>query len=295
MSGIRSHNFRQGDRSEYLGVYLLSGLGLVTTIQRQEDIGFDFYCQLSDQETGNLSFGFPFLLQAKSSDTEKITYGHPDPEKWKVENVNWLFRLEIPLFVGIIHKKEMRIDIYNTSHLNFVYYEFSNASALELLLRNDPDTKNLKGIHKEQLSNWPVGKGDGYKYLVDLGNPIITIENDDFSNVELLKKKKGILKTVVWYEQLSLVYKKLGIPYFFWTHQIETNVTVTPAWMHQARADGKIDALFAAIAPSLISLAINLKANGRIDDALNMKEILSKIPEGHVPLEVKETFPDLFT
>jgi hypothetical protein len=44
MSGVRLYNRLQGDRSEYLAVYILSALGLVTQAPRQEDIGFDLVC-----------------------------------------------------------------------------------------------------------------------------------------------------------------------------------------------------------------------------------------------------------
>lgn len=46
-TGTRFHNFREGDRSEYLAVYLLSRLGLVTQVPRQEDIGFGAWIRRS--------------------------------------------------------------------------------------------------------------------------------------------------------------------------------------------------------------------------------------------------------
>jgi len=89
MSGTRLYNFREGDRSEYLANYLLSGLGLVTVVPRQEDIGFDFYCQLADQEKGNLTFGYPFIVQIKSNSQDEIIYGDTSQDKWKKENIEW--------------------------------------------------------------------------------------------------------------------------------------------------------------------------------------------------------------
>lgn len=294
MSGIRSYNFREGDRSEYLANYLLSGLGLVTAVPRQEDIGFDFYCQLANEETDNLSFGFPFIIQVKSSGTESITYGNSDPSKWKVENLSWLFRLEIPLLVGVIHKKEMRLDVYNTSPLNFIFFEFPNHSLLELKLRNNPDKKDLDGVNKQALENWPVGNGDGNKYIVDLGNPIITITNNDIYETEILKKKKEILRTVIMYEQQSLLYKKLGIPYFYWTFNIDTNEKVTMAWIHQAIEGQSIESLYTALAPSLISLALNLKGRNKNDEVLSLKTILTSLPPGLVQDPVRNLLPEIF-
>jgi len=62
----RHFNWRQGDRSELLADYLLSGIGITTPIRRQDDTGFDFYCSVSDQEKGVLTFGFPYIIQIKS-------------------------------------------------------------------------------------------------------------------------------------------------------------------------------------------------------------------------------------
>lgn len=295
MSGIRLYSFREGDRSEYLANYLLSGLGLVTAVPRQEDIGFDFYCQLANEETGNLSFGFPFVIQVKSSGEEKIVYGDSDLSKWKAESLSWLFRLEIPLLIGVIHKKEMRLDIYNTSALNFIFFEFPNPTLLELTLRNNPDRKDLHGVVKEIIEGCPSDKGDGNKYIVDLGNPIITLTNDDIYDKDILKKKKEILRAVLFYEQQSLLYKKLGIPHFYWTFNIETDKGVTPAWMHQAIQGQSIESLYTALAPSLISLVLNLKARGQMTEVTSLKTILTSIPSHLIHEEIKKSLPEIFT
>lgn len=62
-TGTRFYNWREGDRSEYLAVYLLSALGLVTQVPRQEDIGFDLVCNLAEQESGIQSFRHHYLGQ----------------------------------------------------------------------------------------------------------------------------------------------------------------------------------------------------------------------------------------
>lgn len=295
MSGIRSYSFREGDRSEYLANYLLSGLGLVTAVPRQEDIGFDFYCQLANEETGNLSFGFPFVMQVKSAGIETIIYGDSDSSKWKVENLSWLFRLEIPLLIGVVHKKEMKLDVYNTSPLNFIFFEFPNPTLLELLLRNNPDKKDLNAIDKKSIESWPTTKGDGYKYTVDLGNPIITLTNEDIYDTDTLRKKKEILRSVLSYEQQSLLYKKLGIPHFYWTFNIETNKSIMPTWIHLSIQGQSIENLYSALAPSLISLALNLKARGKMEEVASLRLILKNMPSQLFHDEIKKSLPEIFT
>ena len=77
---------------------LLSGLGLSTPIPRQEDIGLDFLCSLSDQEDGAiLTFGSPRMVSIKSASSPKMVLA---PSKSDIEgnstgHIEWLFRQEL--------------------------------------------------------------------------------------------------------------------------------------------------------------------------------------------------------
>ena len=103
MSGMRLFSYRQGDRSEYLAHYLMSGLGVITAVPRQEDIGIDLYCTLADQERGKLTFGVPFLVQVKSASDEPVAFGRLSSKgRWQREDITWLLRQEIPFFVGLV-------------------------------------------------------------------------------------------------------------------------------------------------------------------------------------------------
>ena len=293
MSGIRSYNFREGDRSEYLANYLLSGLGLVTAVPRQEDIGFDFYCQLADKEEGNLTFGFPFVVQVKSYGINKIEYGNESFEKWNAGNINWLFRLEVPLFIGIISKREMRLEIYNTSPLNFIYYENPNPSRLEFILRADRSDTEINRPTSEPMNNWQEGNGDGYKYSIDLGGPIITLENNDLYDGKALKDKKDMLRNIVFMEQENYLFRKLKVPFFRWTRIIHQNGNITPGWAHLTPKNYKFGDFYgSAFAQSIVSIAINLMRNGRQKDALELKPILKRIRG--VNAAIVDSFPALF-
>lgn len=79
-SPTKLHNPREGDRSEYLAVYLLSRLGLVTQVPRQEDIGIDLFCSLADQESGTLTFGHQFAVSVKSASLPQIILEPPPSE-----------------------------------------------------------------------------------------------------------------------------------------------------------------------------------------------------------------------
>src|SRR6266536_1050547 len=118
MSGKLASNFRKGNLSEIIADYLLSSIGISTPVRRQDDIGFDFYCQLADQETGPiLTFGSPFIIQIKSDSEESIVYGNSNADKWRNEDIAWLFKLEWPFFIGVVYKNEISIKIYRTTNI----------------------------------------------------------------------------------------------------------------------------------------------------------------------------------
>src|SRR5258706_12115201 len=104
------YSFREGNRSELLADYLLSSIGITTPIRRQDDIGFDFYCHLvNDDDNKYLTFGFPFIIQIKSNSLTSILYGDKNPDHWRIEKISWLFRNEIPFFIGIVDKQNISI------------------------------------------------------------------------------------------------------------------------------------------------------------------------------------------
>jgi hypothetical protein len=190
------NSFREGNRSELLADYILSAIGISTPIRRQDDFGFDFYCHLSnDDDDKYLTFGFPFIIQIKSSSTTSILYGDKNPEKWRAEKISWLFRNEIPFFIGIVDKKNICIKIYDTTGLWQLYKngEARNCSQIELIPKYHPYGERRENRNVEKLENWSEKKGDGYKYIIDLGNPIIDIKYSDLQKEEkdaLIIKKK---------------------------------------------------------------------------------------------------------
>lgn len=296
MSGMRYYNYREGDRSEYLANYLLSGLGLVTGVPRQEDIGFDFYCQIADQELGNLSFGYPFIVQVKSESADRISYGNAEHDKWSPDNLNWLQRQEIPLLFGFINKKKMWIDLYNCSVLRFIFVENPNPTIIEFVPRSSIRKDKIDRPIKSEIVGWPSGKGDGFSYKVDLGDPIISFGNDDLFNKAKLRTIKGVLRNLVTMEQQNILFSKLHLPHFNWTLEVITNEGFHHAWYHNWSGNPtNVDRQISAMGPGLVSLGIHLRACGREDLVAGIIPLLRVIPKEFVPDELIARFPDLFT
>ncbi len=223
MSGGLSHNFRQGNRSELLADYLMSSIALTTPIRRQDDLGYDFYCQLSNESSGYLTFGSPFLLQIKSDDGKNIVdYGVET--NWKPENLTWLFKLDIPLFIGIVNKKKSLLEIYDTSAL-WQVYNLNHLSPSRI--RMQPSTRRPDEMRENcrvsKLENWPEQHGDGMMYEIDLGNPLISLSNQEVLGGNSLTDKKNLLGRVVDYELTNILLRKAKVRAFTEIKRNEVN------------------------------------------------------------------------
>ena len=134
MPGLLPSSWRQGNRSEYLAQYFLSALGVSVPVLRQEDIGADFYCALAKEDDRRLTFHSPFAVQVGSAESKVFRFGGFDARgKWRRAAIEWLFSQEIPLFLGMVDRKEARIRIYQTSPMWMIRYKFGDMSEVELL------------------------------------------------------------------------------------------------------------------------------------------------------------------
>ncbi len=105
MPGSYAGNLKEGSRSELLADYLFSQLGAVTPVRRQDDIGVDLYCTLSDR-IGPLNVVRDyFVVQVKSG---------LDPWLFKDElSVKWLVEYPNPLFLACVDKKKGSVAVYH--------------------------------------------------------------------------------------------------------------------------------------------------------------------------------------
>ena len=146
MSGVRLHNPRQGDRSEYLAVYMLSALGLVTQVPRQEDIGIDLICNLAEQESGIVGFRHHFAVSVKSASTPRAVFVPADSKKDDpkyTDHFNWLFHLELPLMLAVIDKEKQELALYSTLPAWFLFHErLGDCGVIELVPRTQVNGSN---------------------------------------------------------------------------------------------------------------------------------------------------------
>ena len=280
MSGGLLHNFRQGNRSELLADYLLSAIGISTPVRRQDDYGFDFYCQLSDQQSGYLTFGYPFVIQIKSDSSEKIAYGNLNAKKWKKENTSWLFRNDLPFFVGIVDKAALSISIFDTTGLWQVYNSNSeNYSYIELIPTIHPMGEMRENCKMERITDWEES-GDGIRYTIDMGNPIVTIAYTDLENDHALWERKETIRAIVRIEQQNIIHRKLGIRAFEEVKENAANVGhIYKGMSLNPHPASDVSKIYRSLDVGLTSLLISLDAQGRHAEVAALKIFLGFMPK----------------
>lgn len=300
MPGTLWFTFRQGARSEYLAHYILSALGISVYVPRTEDIGVDFYCSLAKRNGNRMTFYAPFIVQVKSSSEKEIFYGGPDSkQQWKKDEIDWLFSQELPLLIGIVDKKGLILKLYSTSNMWAARYTGGDIGQVIL----EPDKidnkdKDVKASCPIPEKGWPQGIGDGNKWFVQLGHPIVSISIDDVENEDKIEEYRKILSFSISMEQENITYRRLQVHYSRWPHRFATN-----------KLEGFVYGIFYAanttpgantpeqlksLAPIITVLAFNYKIQNKLQELEKLKPIIKLIPESRELSLIKDKVPELF-
>lgn len=296
MSGVRSYSFREGDRSEYLAQFLLSAIGLCTPIPRQEDIGFDFSCSIADQEEGQISFGSPFLVTVKSISHPNIECLPPKKPKDQ-KHVEWLFKQDMPLFLGIVDKEAVSIRLYSLVPLYFLFYEGGlELGSLSIRPRLNPtqDAHVGRPTRGEALPSFP-GK---FHFDVDVGHPIAIITLDKIKDAEKLRRIKTELRAAALYARRNVVHQQLGIPHFYWFAVTTPDGSkFQPAFYYLSvpNDEQRNKEIMEALAPSLVSFAMHYKEIGNATKLAAVRELLGILPKDLFSDVIREHLPEVFT
>lgn len=150
MSGRRDANLRGGDIHESFGILMLQSIAAVAPVPRPEDVGIDAICTLLERAAApsrSLLARESFAVQLKTS---SVQYLELEPQE-----VEWLLRLELPLFIGIVSMATSEFRLHTLNNL---------AAHLHLTQA----TKYPKGIAIEVV----LGSYSGSKRSVHVGAPV---------------------------------------------------------------------------------------------------------------------------
>jgi hypothetical protein len=296
MPGSRLFNFREGDRSEYLALYLLSGLGLVTQIPRQEDIGFDLVCSIADQESGRLTFNHQYLVSLKSKSFPIIELTPPESGKTHPPDyIDWVFRLDIPFILGVVDKDNCSISLYSTLPIWFIRYENPDCRSISLIPRINAGIEG--DVSRPQKKNALPRDANIFHYDVDLGYPITTLSEKDLRDAGKLKNIKQRLRMALRFAELTILQKRIGVHNFYWFAQTSHDGSeFRPAFYYKDLPDdvGIQNKVFGEIAPTLVSLAMyyKTKKNGELLETVG--KLLKLAPQDAVPDMVKQHLKEIY-
>ena len=301
MSGVRLHNRRQGDRSEYFAVYMLSSLGLVTQVPRQEDIGFDLICNLADQGTGLLSFQNHYAVSVKSVGVDPKIELEPPPSKKDdatyEDNFRWLFNLELPLLVAMVDKKKHKLSLYSTLSAWFLFYERRReCGVIELVPRIESSGENLLVDRPKDLG-FAEGTGGRKRFAVDLGFPVAVMSTEDLHDKVRLGGIKEKLRVAIEYGAATARFAHMHTPVFWWQRKTvpeggiqEIAIGVQPG----AIGTQNLSKMMGALAPGLMSAAFLFKSANRPDLLQALRQVMLMLPPGAVPDEIKRHLPEIY-
>lgn len=231
------YSFRQGDRSEYIALYLLSALGLAVTVPRPEDDGIDFYCNLGRKENDKLFFDAPYNVQVKSTSNAEITYGGSGTpnknkkSKWKEHDVKWLLQQKTPFFIAVVDKNEGKMDLFSTMPRWFVANHNKSPFAVKLI-PNQPTAENhigegrkveLPSAEQNKIEPSLPAHCEPVTWELPLGQPVLTMSFSDSEDKELIENARTILREYIYLDELNSVFYSSGVHYFQWPLVIRPN------------------------------------------------------------------------
>lgn len=222
---MASYSYHRSNQNEYLAQCFLSALGASAPVIRQEDIGIDFHCTLSDEKNGRLTFHSPFIVQCGSKTGKDFIYGYARKEKrWRSHVVEWFYDQQVPFFACEVDVPNLAFRLYNTSAKWMVRNECGhlNMAAVELLAEEkfDPVRASIPTVTFAEGTD----EHDGTIYGIPLGRPIVELMVSDLNKPALLQSARLAMRKAIEVEAENITLNRhLKIYACQWFNQIEPN------------------------------------------------------------------------
>jgi hypothetical protein len=142
--GAVASNLHEGSRSEVLADYLFSAWGTVSPVRRQDDIGIDLHCALTERVGWLGRVTDYYSVQVKSTD-----------DSWKFgdsESVKWLVQYPQPLFLAHVEKKLGVVRVFHVAPRFTVGLFPPLPSSLELTMEDTDDGSSVQWTDNTQFS-----------------------------------------------------------------------------------------------------------------------------------------------
>lgn len=299
MAGLIPANPRQGNRLEYLAHYILSAFGTAVPVLRTEDVGVDFFCALGKSEHVGITIADSYAVQLKSGEDPCLKLGgQTSGGTWRDYELKWFLNLEFPLLFGVPHAEEKRLDLYSTSLVRWISQK--EKLPYQVTIVPSPPGKSQAHIHPDlngteaKLEKNPDGC-DGRKYKYNVGPPIVSCSVEDLNNPERITTIQQRIRELLLSEHLNAIYRKLGLPYWTWVLEVETDKSHHLAYNYDIdRAASGKGQLLAELVPFICALGLSYKAENDRAKLSELKGIAGQLPKERVPKNVRDCLPELF-
>lgn len=273
---------RKGAHAEYLANYMLSLLGFTAPVPRQEDYGVDFFCSLNIDDNNRTLVGDAYAIQIKST-TDSLIYGKDSKNNWRRDQIDFLFNVKVPFFLGVVDLESETLSIYSLSTHRFIKKVHPNCSLITFEFDPSPGETKIHGITaSSQVSNLLKDYGDHKNYKINLQHPVIQITSKSLNDPIRTNEYINTMRLHIRMEQKNIVFDELKWPHFHWPHRYITNHSdIEYKWIH---FDGE---------PEISNPDIILNHNGQLINALALSfKLYNRKPEYEAMLTITKSLPD---
>jgi hypothetical protein len=279
---IRLWSFRQGDRSEYLALYMLSALGLAVPVPRQEDVGIDFHCNLARHQGNIITFFAPYNVQVKSQSDDMISYGGSnDKGIWKGHQIEWILTQEVPFFIAVVDKSQGRMELFTTATRWFAVHHWQRPYELAFRPYYPEGEGHLGDGEKIPLEVKPPDRVEAIRWVLPLGQPVISMNMDEAENSDHMHKARAHLANFIYLDQCNAVASRNGLQQVNWPVIIKTNELVPQCgvWLSWAPAPTMLTHLqLRAMTPLVASLLLAYEHAGDDESIAKLASIVDMLP-----------------
>ncbi len=206
---MKVHGFHEGDRTEYLALFVFSAVAYCSPVPRQFDrFGVDFFAHLADTSKQNLvASGQAVCAQVKSDNSPVLLDS--------VELLGCLYDLAVPFFHVVIDKGGHKIQVYTTAGRIGAYYRkwFGR----------------LWVMPGEQGQGGPA-EANSSDHVLYLGSPIyegpLAAFEDDAQKQEVRRHFLSVIRSWAKWEQLLIGIKATTVPFVPTIPAYTTNETL---------------------------------------------------------------------
>jgi hypothetical protein len=243
----------------------LGRIASLVSVPREKDFGIDFYFQplisLGPQTETVAELG---SLQVKGGE-EGLAYGGLNSKgEWKQYEFMWLRSLATPLYLARVDASYRAVEFFPLWPLWLIFWQ-QPVLPFEVVFITHSEVDESYAWQPPTKSHHPKGTGcgDGMKWTIDLGPPILRLTNEGLESEAFCQRAIAVLRTWITYDRLTLMRYHQFIPVLDgitrWRTDYPDGLGVTTWQFWDSRPGANIARLCATAGPMLTNLGAHLQ------------------------------------